>query len=401
MSSIFLSHNHRDKSFVRRLGHDLSSNGIRVWVDEAEILVGDSLIQKVESAIDEMEYLGVVLSPNSIESEWVRREVRAALTHEIIAHRVKVLPILIADCTFPLFLNDKAYADFRRAEDYQEAFEDLLRALHRKSLPSLSRSPIGRPNHRASSPRKELEVLKPAYEEEKLTAILSVTFGPFFWQVNHALHWFFGLAYAQVSTGPGLPMRLGETAFDPYMGFAQLIGLSAGVAPLAYLLRGRTSYLITVVTAWPLLINLILGEIRERHSISGVAFSAMQSMVLALLLIVGYLRKEYSSIVSASKSDVSQPINLDVLSERASGISLATLIGSVLVLVCGGVITASMFLVPSQVLVWPINAKERQVLALVFLMTTILLFCEVAFFVWPRAQTLKAALAPSRTRKRR
>lgn len=43
MSSIFLSHNHNDKPFVRRLAHDLQAVGVRVWLDESEIMVGDYL----------------------------------------------------------------------------------------------------------------------------------------------------------------------------------------------------------------------------------------------------------------------------------------------------------------------------------------------------------------------
>jgi hypothetical protein len=47
MSSIFLSHNHADKPFVRRLAQDLQAAGARVWLDEAEMLIGDSLIKKI------------------------------------------------------------------------------------------------------------------------------------------------------------------------------------------------------------------------------------------------------------------------------------------------------------------------------------------------------------------
>src|SRR2546421_6339429 len=46
---IFLSHTHSDKPFVRRLKAALNERGVSdVWVDEAEIMVGDSLTQKIE-----------------------------------------------------------------------------------------------------------------------------------------------------------------------------------------------------------------------------------------------------------------------------------------------------------------------------------------------------------------
>lgn len=111
--SIFLSHSHADRSFVRRLFSDLESCGVKAWLDEAEIRPGESLIAKIEEGIEEMDYLGVVLSRNSVESEWVLREVRMALTQEIRGKTIKVIPLLIEDCKLPGFLLDKLYIDFR------------------------------------------------------------------------------------------------------------------------------------------------------------------------------------------------------------------------------------------------------------------------------------------------
>lgn len=65
MSSIFLSHSSNDKPFVRKLAADLRRAGFYVWVDEAEIKVGDSLIEKIEDGIDNTDFLGVVISQNS------------------------------------------------------------------------------------------------------------------------------------------------------------------------------------------------------------------------------------------------------------------------------------------------------------------------------------------------
>ena len=127
MSSIFLSHNHKDKPFVRKLAERLNAHGIRTWVDEAEIRVGDSLITKIESAIQEFTYLGVILSPNSVKSQWVKKEVNIALTHEIDGAQVKVLPLLIESCDIPWFLSDKLYADF--TTDFDDGLETLLKRL--------------------------------------------------------------------------------------------------------------------------------------------------------------------------------------------------------------------------------------------------------------------------------
>ena len=129
MASIFLSHNRQDKRFVRKLAFSLRRCGASVWFDEAEMKVGDSLIYKIQAGIDSMEYLGVVLSPHSVKSEWVKKEVEVALNHEIAGKRVKVLPILAKTCDVPGFLQGKVYADFRKKSNWKKALGSLLDVL--------------------------------------------------------------------------------------------------------------------------------------------------------------------------------------------------------------------------------------------------------------------------------
>jgi hypothetical protein len=129
MVGIFLSHSASDKPFARRLGNDLRGWGARVWIDEAEIKIGDSLIDKISHGIDDTDYLVVLLSRASSASEWVRREVNIAITQEIHGRKVKVLPCLLEDIRMPSFLIDKKYADFRRGHSYLSARGQLLDAL--------------------------------------------------------------------------------------------------------------------------------------------------------------------------------------------------------------------------------------------------------------------------------
>ena len=124
-----MSHNHKDRAFARRLGEDLRRNRVRVWIDEAELQVGDSLIRRIESAIAEVDYLGAVLSKNSIGSEWVRRELEIAISREIYNKRVFVLPMLIDDCDVPGFLKGRVFADFRDPGKYKESLALVLRRL--------------------------------------------------------------------------------------------------------------------------------------------------------------------------------------------------------------------------------------------------------------------------------
>jgi hypothetical protein len=126
---VFISHNHEDKTFVRRLGSDLAAKGVRPWIDEAEINIGESLISKISIAIDEMDYFAIVLSPRSVASAWVQQELEQALTTQIASHKVKVMPILLEKCEIPSLLRGKLYADFTQSPGYDQAFARLLKAL--------------------------------------------------------------------------------------------------------------------------------------------------------------------------------------------------------------------------------------------------------------------------------
>ena len=126
--NIFISYSHHDRGFVKRLAHNLKAVGLTVWWDEWEIKVGDSIIQKISEGINQSAYLAVVLSPHSVQSNWVQRELGSALMRQLSANRdITVLPLLISACEIPELLLEIKRADFR--QDYQAGFEQLLDAL--------------------------------------------------------------------------------------------------------------------------------------------------------------------------------------------------------------------------------------------------------------------------------
>jgi hypothetical protein len=129
VSSVFLSHNSKDKPWVRELAKRLTSDGVVVWLDEAEIHIGDSLIDKISTAIDQMRFVAAVISPNSIGSAWVQKELSLAMSKEIKGRRVTVLPLLIEQCDLPVALRDKLYADFTSPEQFESEYKRLLRAI--------------------------------------------------------------------------------------------------------------------------------------------------------------------------------------------------------------------------------------------------------------------------------
>lgn len=120
----FISHSTRDKPFVRRLAADLVAHGVKVWLDEQRLLVGDSVPEKIAQGLAESDFFLIVVSADSVESEWVKKELSSALVHEIERRKVTVLPIRIDDAKMPNSIHDKLYADFRGS--YEAGFRKLL-----------------------------------------------------------------------------------------------------------------------------------------------------------------------------------------------------------------------------------------------------------------------------------
>lgn len=136
MSSIFLSHTSSDKPFIEKLARDLKRLGVNVWFDKWEIQVGDSLTWKIEEGIRENEFLGIVLSQESLNSEWVKSELSAAWLKQMKTKKIVVLPIMYKDCDLPLFLADRKYADFR--ENYSIGLEELASVFEIKDIDTIS-----------------------------------------------------------------------------------------------------------------------------------------------------------------------------------------------------------------------------------------------------------------------
>jgi hypothetical protein len=124
---IFISYNRRDRAFVDTLAKNLVAAKHNVWMDRWELSLGDSLTQKIQEALTKSSAILVILSKNSVDSEWCRKELSAGLIRELEERKTIVMPCVIDDCQIPLFLRDKLYADFRQNPD--EAFNLVDRSL--------------------------------------------------------------------------------------------------------------------------------------------------------------------------------------------------------------------------------------------------------------------------------
>jgi hypothetical protein len=95
--SCFISHSHRDEEFSRRLAGRMRDENLRVWYAPQDMKGGRKLHEEIFRAIQIHDKLLLVLSENSMESEWVMTEIRRAMKVERNEKRRKLFPIRLVD----------------------------------------------------------------------------------------------------------------------------------------------------------------------------------------------------------------------------------------------------------------------------------------------------------------
>ncbi|MBF0549706.1 MAG: toll/interleukin-1 receptor domain-containing protein [Deltaproteobacteria bacterium] len=139
---IFLSHSSKDKQFVDWLHDKLRSANLELWYDKYEILVGDSILEKIYEGLDGSEFFLVVLSKAAVASEWVKRELEPKTLEEIEKKKVVVLPVVLDDITsadIPPFIRAKKHIRFPghgSEEKFSELMDSIDQHVKRRDLTS-------------------------------------------------------------------------------------------------------------------------------------------------------------------------------------------------------------------------------------------------------------------------
>jgi hypothetical protein len=117
LGKVFISHSSLDKPFVRRLSQRLEREGFPVWLDERELVAGDSLGKKISEALDSARAVLVVASKASIKSNWLSFELNKA-TSRMIKGECRVIPAVIDKKQLPPEVGGLLYADFTSSFEF-------------------------------------------------------------------------------------------------------------------------------------------------------------------------------------------------------------------------------------------------------------------------------------------
>lgn len=151
--SLFISHSTKDREFAGRLHNDLQVEGVRCWYAPHDIRSGKKIHEEIDEAIRIYDRLLLILSPASMESEWVKTEISKARKREIKEEKRILFPIRL--CSFEALRDWECFdsdagkdsareireyfiPDFSNWKDnvaYQKEFGKLLKALDEKPKP--------------------------------------------------------------------------------------------------------------------------------------------------------------------------------------------------------------------------------------------------------------------------
>ena len=120
---IFISYSKKDSDFAHKLADDLEAAGFKIWIDRS-IGGGDLWRETIEKNLKTAGEVIIVVSPNSMTSEWVKHEGSLAY-----GWGKKLYPILIEKVeALPPWLEEYQWIDFVKMP-HNAAFDSLVAAL--------------------------------------------------------------------------------------------------------------------------------------------------------------------------------------------------------------------------------------------------------------------------------
>ena len=123
---VFLSHSGLDREFAEKIVELLRRLGVPVWHGPSSIRGSQQWHDEIGDALERCDWFVILLSPNSMRSKWVKRELVFALDED--RYEKYFIPIVIRAGNYRKFswaLSSYHLVDF--TEDFEKGCRALLR----------------------------------------------------------------------------------------------------------------------------------------------------------------------------------------------------------------------------------------------------------------------------------
>ncbi len=127
MASVFVSHRKSDDDKAEKLALELTAAGHKVWFDEWNISLGDSIVAAINEGLEGASYVVLCYSTSGVVSPWMGREWMSSLARQLNGLGVTLLPVRLSGGESPAILADIKHADL--VNDWSGGISEVLRAI--------------------------------------------------------------------------------------------------------------------------------------------------------------------------------------------------------------------------------------------------------------------------------
>jgi hypothetical protein len=134
---VFVSYRSTDREWAMSLVARLEDAGLRVFIDQRELVAGEHLAGQLQSALSRSRAAVVLVSRGWLESGWCQEEANVLIKRGAEDKQFKLIPLRLDDSAMPPMLDSRLWLDFKgkpRAEG--DEVGRLLYALIGKDAPS-------------------------------------------------------------------------------------------------------------------------------------------------------------------------------------------------------------------------------------------------------------------------
>ena len=135
MTQVFISYSEQDREIMEKIRNSLRRESLTVWTNTTDIQTGEDFQSAIDRGIEQTDNLVYLLSPDSVQSEFVRKEIDYAVS----LHK-RIIPILVRSTppeSIPKALQGVQYIDLTdnvEEGDYVLDESQLLKILHQDEV---------------------------------------------------------------------------------------------------------------------------------------------------------------------------------------------------------------------------------------------------------------------------
>lgn len=129
---VFVSHNWKQKPWVREVVTQWQHLGLKVFFDEKDIKPGDDILQVLDKGLKGSRCVVLIITPESVASKWVAMESAATLYQHLSGEESRLIPVMLEPtikAEIPLAVRSLSMVDLTDASARRHSYHTLLYAL--------------------------------------------------------------------------------------------------------------------------------------------------------------------------------------------------------------------------------------------------------------------------------